>query len=237
MRWSKIKNIIILLLCIVNLFLLSLVGLRAWRTQRGERETRERMIQVLANNGIEFLPAEVPGELSLAPVRVILSSNGETRTLESSLGADGQPKREPVRELLQAEGVEIHDLSCRVDPNGGWTGECTQLWDGVPVPQMTLHVHWNADGGATLTGRLLAGTEEPGTESGELISASTALTRFLKALNDGGYVCSQVTGLYAGYAASGAGTVSLTPAWFVETDAWPWRFAVDGYTGSVTAAE
>ena len=46
MRWSKIKNIIILLLVIVNGFLLALVGLRAWQTEQGERETRERMIGI-----------------------------------------------------------------------------------------------------------------------------------------------------------------------------------------------
>ena len=36
MRWSRIKDIIILMLVIVNLFLLAMVGLRAWRSQRDE---------------------------------------------------------------------------------------------------------------------------------------------------------------------------------------------------------
>ena len=43
MRWSRIKNIIILLLVLVNGFLLAQVGLREWQSRRDELETRERM--------------------------------------------------------------------------------------------------------------------------------------------------------------------------------------------------
>ena len=71
----------------------------------------------------------------------------------------------------------------------------------------------------------------------ETIDGATALARFLEALNREGYVCSQVTDMYAGYATSGAGTVTLRPTWYIETDTSPWRFAVDGVTGAVTAAE
>ena len=56
MRWSKIKNIIILLLVVVNAFLLAQVGLREWRSRRDERETRERMIAILARNDVTYLP-------------------------------------------------------------------------------------------------------------------------------------------------------------------------------------
>jgi len=184
MRTSRIKNIIILLLLIVNAFLLALVGVRVWRTQQGERETREQMVQVLARSGIEYLPAEVPGEMPLDPVRVTLSSAEERQELSDTLGESGRPDAGALRAVPEMEGAE-------------------------KLPEE------------------------------ETISAATALTRFLKALNDGGYVCSQVKDLYAGYAVSGAGagTVTLSPAWFVETDAWPWRFAVDAATGTVTAGE
>jgi hypothetical protein len=133
MRWSKIKNIIILLLLIVNVFLLAQVGLQAWKSERNEREMRALMVEVLENNGITFLPQEVPG-------------------------------------------------------------------DALP--------------------------------GDDTITASTALTRFLEALNQEGYVCSQITALYAGDAGDGE-----SPVWYIETDVWPWRFAVDGHTGAVTVAE
>ena len=77
MRWSKIKNIIILLLVVVNAFLLAQVGLREWRSRRDERETRERMIAILARNDVTYLPEEIPGALALAPRRVSLSPLGE----------------------------------------------------------------------------------------------------------------------------------------------------------------
>ena len=70
----------------------------------------------------------------------------------------------------------------------------------------------------------------------ETLTASTALARFLDELNRGeGYVCSQVIDVYSGYTAGGTTTVTLTPAWFVETDTW--LFIVDGYTGDITARE
>ena len=67
MRSSKIKNIIILMLLLVNAFLLVLVGGRSWHSQQTLRETGERMVVILERNGVEFLPREVPGELELPP--------------------------------------------------------------------------------------------------------------------------------------------------------------------------
>jgi len=175
MRWSKIKNIIILLLVIVNLFLLGLVGARAWRTAENSRLARARMVEVLSHSGIAFLPQEVPDQISLPPLRL-------------KAGAEA-----PDREALQAlRDGEAEDLRHSED------------WE------------------------LLSAQGEP-------ITASTALIRLLEAMNKGGYVCSQVTDMYPGYAANGTGTVTLTPVWYVETDTY--RFAVDAYTGAVTAEE
>ena len=274
MRWSKIKNIIILLLLVVNVFLLALVGLRAWRTQQNQRETRERMITVLANNGPTFLPDEVPDRLELSPCRVTLTPVEEdmvrnligpitgTRTVgarttytgflgEATFSASGtmdvrffsgaRPLGDDdpdayAAQLLAGLGVTVQGAGRDA---GGVEGAVTytQFWAGAPVPEQTLTLTWTGGDLTALTGRRLAGTAENLSVSGEAITASTALLRFLEALNREGYVCSQVTGLYAGYAAAGTGTVTLTPVWYVETDAWPWRFTVDGYTGAVTAAE
>ena len=113
----------------------------------------------------------------------------------------------------------------------------TQLWEGAPVPDLTLTIVYERGELSRLTGRCLTGTAEELTGGGQGLSAVTALARFLEGLNRGGYVCSQVTELYAGYAVSGTATVTLTPTWYLQTDAWPWQFAVDGYTGTVTAEE
>lgn len=274
MRWSRIKNIIILLLVIVNVFLLALVGLRAWRTRQGERETRERMIEILANNGIEFLPGEVPGKMTLTPWQVTLETPGEEQaawlvgellSVESaggrttytglrgtmSFSSDGEVQaafpanawpcdRERITatatEMLNALGVSSVQVTDRREEDNAVTVTVVQLWEGVPVFDRTLALRWEDGGVRSLSGRCLLGSGAPqsGTES---ISSSTALARFLTALNDGGYVCSQITGLYEGYTSGGTGTASLTPSWFIETDVWPRHFAVDGLTGAVTPAE
>lgn len=274
MRWSRIKNIIILLLVIVNGFLLALVGIRAWRTEQGERETRERMIEILTNNGIEFLPEEVPGELELASWRVSVELPGETQAAalvgeikeaenagawttytgaggvasfspDGGVEADLAPNTWPcdrdrivatVTEILNALGVSSAQVTDRREESGTVTVTVTQLWEGEPVFDRTLTLRWEDGNIRTLSGRCLLGSGELASGGGT-ITASTALTRFLTALNDGGYVCSQITDLYAGYTSGGGETVELAPAWFIETDVWPRRFAVDGVTGAVTAAE
>ena len=137
MRWAKIKNIIIMLLLIVNVALLYLVATRSWQSRQNAWETEAQMIAVLAKNGVEYLPDGLPADID----------------------ASGNP-----------------------------------------------------------------------------ITAATALTRFLTALHQEGYVCSQITAMYSdfdGETAAGA----PSPVWYIETDAWPWRFRVDAYTGQVSAAE
>lgn len=79
MRWTKIKNIILLLLVVVNLFLLGLVGVRAWRTAQNDRQTRERILQILENNGIAFQPQALPGPMSLTARRLTPTPMDETQ--------------------------------------------------------------------------------------------------------------------------------------------------------------
>lgn len=274
MRWARIKNIIILLLVIVNGFLLTLVGIRAWRTEQGQRETRERMVEILAKNGIEFLPEEVPGELELAPWQVNTERPGPTQAAalvgeisESEASASGttyvgergtvtfsadggveasflpggrSAGREritaDVTEMLNALEIPSAQETDRREDDDAVTVTVTQLWEGAPVFGQTLTFFWQGGEFIYLSGRYLRGSGELA-GGGRSITAPTALTRFLTALNDGGYVCSQITDLYAGYIPSGGETVSLAPAWFIETDVWPRQFAVDGLTGTVTAAE
>lgn len=272
MRWSKIKNIIILLLVIVNASLLVMVGQRRWHNERSQRETRQRVIAIMEKNGISFLPPEVPGQLELTARRVTLTPLGEkeaaalvgeieqnqvmgTRTVYTGMNgtvssfASGEVEAEFVfgaypadadmetrgLEFLSSMGVQARQIG-REEGGGRTTIRYVQLWNGIPVPEWTASLTWNNESLERLTVRRLAGSEE--TMAGEeTIDAATALARFLEALNREGYVCSQITDMYAGYASSGITTVTLRPTWYVETDTGPWRFSVDGVTGTVTAAE
>ena len=263
MRWTKIKNIILLLLVIVNLFLLALVGVRAWRTRENNRAAREQMLQVLENNGISYLPSELPDTLGLPPrrltpepvaeaqVKLLVGEvasvevqgsrtvwEGERGTVtlftDRELEVQFRPGTQPaadIPQLLESLGLSLREAR---DQSGQEAAVWVQLLDGVPIPGETVRLESRDGWAQTLTFRALAGTSEAVTSAGEPITALTAILRLLDALNRQGYVCSQITGLYAGYSLSGSGTLTLTPAWFVEIDAAPWRLMVDGYTGAVT---
>ena len=55
MEWSKLKNIILLLLVSVNAFLLILVGVQESRAARYEEDTRQAAVRVLEQSGITAL--------------------------------------------------------------------------------------------------------------------------------------------------------------------------------------
>lgn len=78
MEWSKIKNIIILILALLNVFLLVLVGVREARSARYQEEAGSEAVKVLENSGIAFLPQRIPGDLSLPFWSVERERIGET---------------------------------------------------------------------------------------------------------------------------------------------------------------
>lgn len=260
MRWSKIKNIIILLLAVVNVALLVQVGAREWRSRRDARETRERMAAVLERAGVAYLPGSVPGELALTGYRVTPAPFGEAeaQTLVGTLsgfreqggdalydGSDGRVTHlatgelaveftAPLTESALLERLEGLGVSLRETARDDAGAAYLPLWEGAPI---LTPVRLSLREGQVRTVELpwLSGEAEP-IQGRETIDAATALTRFLDELNRGeGYVCSQITDMSPCYTRSGTSPVTLTPAWRIETDTW--RFTVDGYTGAVTAEE
>ena len=85
MEWSKLKNIILILLLCVNAFLLVLAGIQESRSARYEEETRQAAVDVLEQNGIAFALERLRGRLE-QPRR--LSGCGvEPAALRSALDA------------------------------------------------------------------------------------------------------------------------------------------------------
>lgn len=273
MRWSKIKNIIILLLLIVNLFLLGMAGLRSWRSRESLRRTWEQTVTLLERRGLKYLPEGDPGELGLTPQQITLDTPtrqqaalllGEDLTESVSgsavtytageaaavcspgtLSALLDPGRHPLNgadpgqaglELLARLGYEAREVD-RYAGEGEGSVTFDLAWQGVPVHGWTSTLSYAGGGLTALTVRPLNGTAQSLPAGGAPISAATALARFLEALTEEGYVCSQVTALYPGYAVTGVSgdRITLTPVWYIETDAQPSCFALDGYTGGVTA--
>lgn len=86
MEWSKLKNIIILILLMANLFLLIMVGVQ----ERGSAQYREQtvtdMVSVLEQNGIRLDRANIPEELDLTPMTVERDQESEAALAAALLG-------------------------------------------------------------------------------------------------------------------------------------------------------
>jgi len=271
-RWSKIKNIIILLLAMVNVCLLGLTGVRCWSAGWNDRELRARMVTVLGRSNIAFAPAEVPGEMPLEQQQVSVAvpgadlaralvgdiaqtdREGTWTTYQGTQGSAAfsaagevevlfapgvRPVRDdPVRlgeELLEELGIQALELE-RHTRSGEETVRWVQLWQDAPVAQAVLTLTCRNGAAESFSGRMLSGGQAQA-YGGELLSASTALSRFLEGLKRGGYACSQIREMRAGYVMTGGETVTLTPAWLLETDTDPWYFAVNAADAAVTVLE
>lgn len=86
MEWSKIKNIILLILLITNLFLLCLVGFQRWNTAHYQSGARADALSVLAKNRIEMDKDALPNDLSLPLASVTRDREGEAAMLAPLLG-------------------------------------------------------------------------------------------------------------------------------------------------------
>lgn len=90
MESSKIKQIVILILVIVNGFLLILVAGRAWTTAQAQETAREQVVNILGENGIEMDDVMLPDEVELPGAQVARDSELEVMGAKALLGEDAQ---------------------------------------------------------------------------------------------------------------------------------------------------
>lgn len=86
MEWSKLKNIIILILLLVNLFLLAMAGLQQRDSVQYEAQAVTDAIEVLERNGIRFSQENVPGQMKLEPMTVQRNRDLESGLAQALLG-------------------------------------------------------------------------------------------------------------------------------------------------------
>lgn len=86
MEWPKLKNIILLILLITNLFLLFLVGYRTWNTARYESGARSDALTVLAKNGMEMDKEALPRDTLLSTATVSRDREREAELVAPLLG-------------------------------------------------------------------------------------------------------------------------------------------------------
>lgn len=84
MEWSKLKNIILIILLITNLFLLGLVGLQEWNASRHRIQAREDALKVVERSGIRMKEEALP-EDRLLPVATVERDRGEEAKLLTPL--------------------------------------------------------------------------------------------------------------------------------------------------------
>ena len=86
MEWPKLKNIILIILLITNLFLLGLVGLREWNANRYEEQARTDAVQVLEQNGIHMEKEVLAEDVALPVATVTRARETEGERLSKLLG-------------------------------------------------------------------------------------------------------------------------------------------------------
>lgn len=86
MEWPKLKNIIILILLVVNGFLLVLVGARKEESARYERLALEQTMQALENGGIQVDPDAVDSAEGLTPMAAERDLGRELQLAKALLG-------------------------------------------------------------------------------------------------------------------------------------------------------
>ncbi len=260
MEWSKLKNIILLLLVSVNAFLLILVGVQESRAARYEEDTRQAAVRVLEQSGITFGPERVPQEAGLSPLTVTRDRESEAIVAQTLLGDVSREGENDVRHRYSsvqgtAEFSMNGTFSVRFQP-GAWAKEhersyedasqsCLeridfqgtlissesgerpgqtvltyyQNWEGTPLFSCQVTLLWQDDTLLRMEGQRLSGTITSSSEE-ETLSAATVLVRFLAGVTEGGFVCSRIDEMNAGYLIVSGTTrpVELTPVWRITTD-------------------
>lgn len=92
MEWHRLKNIIILILLLLNGFLLLLVGIRWREAAEYDRKALEQTVEVLAGRGIEVDPGGLSDPGELPPL-----------SLERDLGAEQKLVRALLNEAVEAD--------------------------------------------------------------------------------------------------------------------------------------
>lgn len=102
MPWSKLKNIILIILAAANLCLLALVAIPTLQSGRLLSRAREDAILLLQSKGVQVDAGAVPQSMELAPQVVKRSLEGEERAAAALLGG-------PV--TAEARGGEVYSYS------------------------------------------------------------------------------------------------------------------------------
>lgn len=168
MEWSKLKNIIILILLAANLFLLAMAGVQERDSAQYQEQAVADALTVLERNGIGVAPEVIPGQMSLRSMTVqrnreledglaqallgecsVSNLGGGRYSYESPVGSaefrsNGNfsvvfPEGIPLAEGAGGETAHALALAARIGLNGTVAGQVPTEDGGVGV---TLYQSW-----------------------------------------------------------------------------------------------
>jgi regulatory protein YycI of two-component signal transduction system YycFG len=262
METYRLKNIMILTLVLVNIFLLGTLGMRQAQHVTSQHQATDELVALFAAEGVTLSESAVsfdppPPVLTLerdtaAEKAMAASFLGNELTADDEGGGILTYTSDLGQAVFRASGAfeitgelgkkpsALGQQFCRnydcespgewFDASGSGSVTVRQLCQGYPVEDCS--VTFLAENGVL---RSISGTFLPSnstaSQSGNLLTASTALTAFLEARRTSGAVVGAVTGLYPCYELqNAASTLTLTPTWRVVTD------TVDYYVNCSTGA-
>ena len=88
MPWTKLKNIILLILVMTNLFLLVFVLGQAWQNDRAREQTWQGTVDFLARQGVQVDEAILPRTVDLPPQTAQRDLEGERAAAQALLGGE-----------------------------------------------------------------------------------------------------------------------------------------------------
>lgn len=159
MEWRRLKNIIILILLLLNGFLLVLVGARRGEAIRYDRAALDRTVEVLAGRGIQVDPDTLAPAGSLLPLTVERDLDAEQKLAQALLGSEARAdNRGGGLYLYQSDLGELSlraggEFSAELAENPRWSADQPRDHAAALMQSMGVDAAWigtDAQGGGTV---------------------------------------------------------------------------------------
>lgn len=248
MERAKIKNVIIVILLIVNIVFAVLLIREAAGTKKIKDTVLSDLHTVLENNGISLNTVYIPLSEGVYTLTAARSPEKEAQMAKTLIGDYTMEDQGGNIHYYYGAGGEAYfrgsgdfeiELAAKTDdsakaiseqfsangfdidvPSGGsGTADCRQTINGMRILNCTISVSYEGGMPVSLAGRWLLSDASALTDQ-PAIDVSTALIRFIAGLNKNGFICTEISGLELGYymTAHVTGQFELVPMWSISTD-------------------
>ena len=131
---SKLKNLVILILLTVCIFLLALVVPQRLRQQRAQAEIRSRLESLFASYGLSLEASAIPASLPLSPLEINLDQVTDMTAITALLGEEVLVQDDSSR-YFSAYRSALGQ--CQTSRSGSFQAQLTQGPSGTDLTQLT----------------------------------------------------------------------------------------------------